>query len=182
MYTIVLQRLGQVKSVEKPGITRREPATFGLLTILAKDLNVWDPIFSCVTIENGGRSSTIANKDYRIMPGEYNLYLDTTAVPLPIPYRDMKQGVLLGSKYDPAFKNRRIFIHAGNYPQDTEGCILLQSTYDFQKNQGFGAGSMRACQSFYEFIYKQPLIDKQVKDVVLIIKEEHEFTKPFSLT
>lgn len=148
---IIIQRLWQVPSVMKPDCKDVESATVGYLTFYKKaKQDSWVPVYSCYTIENGGESSSQKDRDARIMPGEYTIAITTTRVPLPREYTGM--GGLLVSPNDPDFIHRRIFIHAGNYPQDTRGCILLQSTYDTTENPGFGRGSMRACKRFYDLL------------------------------
>lgn len=164
-YAIILQRLFQVTAVTKPGTDKVEPATVGLLSLYKCDGTTATLFHSCHTIENGGTSSEEANKDRRIMPGKYSLSLSFTKVPLPREYAG--QGLLVKRMGDSDFAKRRIFLHAGNYPQDTEGCILLQSTYDFTENPGYGKGSMRATKRLYDIIIK-----KGVQYFTLYIKDE----------
>lgn len=166
---LILQRLHQATDIKKPGSNKIEDATIGTLTLFRQHQEAQYPLYHCITIENGGRSSSVSNKDKRIMPGVYHLKTSKTTVPIPDPYRPRGIGILLTSPKDPSFETRRIFIHSGNYPQDTEGCILLQSHYDFTSNPGYGGGSMRAVKTLYDFIFHSP------QDCVLCIKEEYEF-------
>lgn len=167
--TILLQRLWQKNGIQKPNSDRVEPVTVGNLTVfdINKETNKAFIKYRCYTIENGGASSAEANKDRRILPGQYRLGLSVTKVPLPREYTG--QGVILMNPADPSFLKRRIFIHAGNYPQDTEGCILLQSTYDTSEDPGYGRGSMRATKAFYDIIHK-----KGVSSFTLLIRDEFD--------
>lgn len=156
-FALVLQRLWQVAKVHKPRVDKVEDATVGFMTLYRLNNEVMIPVHACYTIENGGKSSKEANKDRRIMPGKYELKFTQTRVKLPTQYTNNDntgRGLLLINPLDPSFTERRIFIHAGNYPQDTEGCILLQSTYDTSENTGSGRGSMRATKVMYDLITK----------------------------
>lgn len=166
MYTLILQRLFEVKNVKKQD-KKDEPATVGILTLYWKG-NV---LFRSCTIENGGESSTVANQDKRIMPDLYGLRYSKTTVPLPKELNGL--GILLthcskSRHAKPDFEKRRIFIHNGNYPQDTEGCILLNSVYDFVKNEGVGQSSNYAVKTFYDII-KTKKID--IKKLLLLIRD-----------
>lgn len=161
---IIIQRLWQVSSVSKPNCRDVEDSTVGYLSFFRNTEKGASLLYSCYTIENGGESSKLANRDCRIMPGEYTITLTDTTVPLPREYTGV--GALLMSQQDPDFKNRRIFIHAGNYPQDTKGCILLQSTYDTTENPGYGRGSMRATKRFYDLL-------STGEKTLVVIKDEH---------
>lgn len=184
---VILQRLFQVKQVSKKGTTRVEDATVGILNVLQpKTPSGFTSIYNAITIENGGASSFLVNKDRRIMPGVYNLHKSKTTVPLPNPFKATGEGIILDSDQDKGFINRRIFIHAGNYPQDTEGCILLQSHYDFTSNPGYGGGSMRACEKFYSLVfdYQKMLGDKAPSKglpAILLIRDEDAITKPLDI-
>lgn len=142
---IRLQRDHEVESVRKPQ-HKNESATIGLIGISYEN----KLLFSCYTIENGGASSELRNKDRRIMPGVYELTYAYTSVPLPSQLN--KKGLLLTKEDDPTFKDRRIFIHQGNYPQDTLGCILLVKNYNMEKKMGWGTNSVNAVGQFYKTI------------------------------
>lgn len=170
MYKILLQRLFQVENVKKKNSNKIESSTIGVLRLLDSDNK---DIYRCITIENGGVSSKESNKDRRIMPDTYALGWSSTRVSLPDGYKGrgilLKYHSKLSKVIDSKFDSRRIFIHVGNYPQDTEGCILLNKSYDFAKNPGFGILSTAAVSEFYF------LIDKiDINNVVLKIQDPME--------
>lgn len=73
------------------------------------------------TLEPAGPDMTEPNKDRRVPKGEYNVVWHNSPrfkKILPLLYNDLVP------------RSRYILIHAGNYPKDTEGCILLGSSYD----------------------------------------------------
>lgn len=164
-YLIHIRRLHQVPRVSKPGNPKVEAATIGILRFLKIEGFQAIPQYTCITIENGGDSSPLPNRDKRIMPGEYYLGLQDTSVPLPREHQN--KGLMLTSPMYPDFSSRRIFLHAGNYPQDTQGCILLQSHYDFTQDPGYGGGSMRATCALYNLVIKA----KPEKVMVLVYDE-----------
>lgn len=166
-HLLVLQRLWQVANVKKPDSDRVEDATVGYMTAFTDVGGKLMPVHACYTIENGGQSSKERNKDRRIMPGKYQLRVSKTKVPLPREYVGF--GYQLIDLMDANFADRRIFIHAGNYPQDTEGCILLQSTYDTSENPGSGRGSMRAVKTMYDLFAK---FTKSSYSLTLEIRDE----------
>lgn len=78
-------------------------------------------IMSGFSLEPVGPDTTTPNKDRRVPKGVYNLEW------LPSP----KYNKLMPTLYNELVpKSRRILIHQGNYPIDTEGCILLGDSYD----------------------------------------------------
>lgn len=144
-YLILLRRHHEVHLVKKPGKDKRETATIGLLTVYRGV----ESVFHCITVENGGPSTNKQNTDRRIMPGPYKIKLSPTGVSLPA---GITEGYLLYRDDDPTFERRRIFIHVGNYPQDTEGCILLNSEYSFLDHPGYAKGSTTAVKRFYDIM------------------------------
>jgi hypothetical protein len=79
-------------------------------------------IMSGFSLEPAGPDTTTPNKDRRIPQGLYNL--DWTPSP-------KYNGKLMPTLHNELVsKSRRILIHQGNYPIDTEGCILLGDSYD----------------------------------------------------
>lgn len=159
MYKVIIQRVLEINSVKKQGISKVESSTIGILQMYDnKNRNM----FTCVTVENGGESTNEPNKDRRILSDNYGLEWSNTSVKLPEQYRG--RGLLLthhklSKKVDSSFNKRRIFIHIGNYPQDSEGCILLNKSYDFNKNAGYGILSTAAVGDFYSIISKIPIAD-----------------------
>lgn len=60
-------------------------------------------------------------------------------------------GLLLWLESMPSFELRCIFIHNGNYPQDTKGCILLGYNAD---NKGIITNSSRCIEDFNNLVLK----------------------------
>ena len=72
------------------------------------------------TLEPAGPDTTARGKDRRMPEGIYDVFWHHSARfnrVLPVLYNEKVP------------KDRCILIHAGNYPKDTEGCILLGSTF-----------------------------------------------------
>lgn len=175
LYKMILYREHEVKAVQKPGCTKVEGATLGTLS-LYRGLQ---RIFECKTVENAGESTNVPNQDKRILPGFYTFTQAKTGVKLPKSAEG--KGILLVNPFDPTFINRRIFIHIGNYPQDSEGCILLNMDVNYK--QGFGVSSTSACQLFYNImkgvqLYNASLlIVEKVYSLILGREDVSNFTK-----
>nr|DAD71143.1 MAG TPA: Protein of unknown function (DUF2778) [Podoviridae sp. ctiuS14] len=73
------------------------------------------------TLEAAGPDTVEPNKDRRIPKGEYNVQWHDSP-------RFRERLPLLYNELVP--KSRGILIHRGNFPRDTEGCILLGNGYD----------------------------------------------------
>lgn len=73
------------------------------------------------TLEAAGPDTVEPNKDRRIPVGEYNIQWHDSP-------RFRERLPLLYNELVP--KSRAILIHRGNFPKDTEGCILLGNGYD----------------------------------------------------
>lgn len=147
MYKIVLNRLKEYKDVKKPNKDKIENSTIGKLTVYNE--NCTEVLFSCYTVENGGPSTDIVNSDTRILPRVYKLEWTTSSVALP---KDWKpKCITTVCPTDPKHKARRIHIHVGNYPQDTEGCILLNKT---DNTNGTCSTSGIIVSEFYKLVEK----------------------------
>lgn len=73
------------------------------------------------SLEPAGPDTTERNKDRRVPAGIYNLDW----------YKSARTGKTQPVIYnDKVPMDRYIAIHQGNYPKDTEGCILLGDSYD----------------------------------------------------
>ena len=59
-----------------------------------------------------------------------------------------------------SFKNRRIHIHIGNAPQDTEGCLLFGET---DNKNGTISGSTNAIRKAYTLLFTEGLENCKLK-------------------
>nr|DAW45250.1 MAG TPA: hypothetical protein [Caudoviricetes sp.] len=94
-----------------------DDATLGEFKLLKGD----ELIMTGYTLEPAGEDTIASGKDRRIPQGEYK------AIPFESP-RFKRTLPLVYNDVVP--KSRRILIHHGNFPKDTEGCILLGASYD----------------------------------------------------
>ena len=162
-FIITLQRIKEYEKVSKPasksGKTYKdEGATIGKFIVHnAKG----EEVFSSYCVENIGPSTDTPRQDRRIMPRTYKLYWTQSGVSLPKSYAP--KCLSLYTDELPSFKERRIHIHIGNYPQDTEGCLLLN--YADNKN-GSCAQSTKAVEDFYNLVGKEG-----VENFELVVKE-----------
>jgi hypothetical protein len=85
---------------------------------LIKDMKI---LVRGYTLEPAGNDTVEANKDRRIPEGKYHIAWHTST--------KFKRTLPVLFNQDVS-KDRFILIHAGNYPKDTEGCILLGNKYD----------------------------------------------------
>lgn len=148
MFNIVLQRKKEWQGIQKPPKNGRaykvETSTTGELTVTDES---GAEIFKCVTLENGGPSTDTPNQDKRIVARTYQLYWTESGVALPKEWKPRTLSTYTDERKE--HKGRRIHIHIGNYPQDTEGCILLG--YKDNNNGTIGL-STQAVQDFYKLI------------------------------
>ncbi len=167
MFNIIIARKKEYTGIKKEGRAKIEGSTIGTLNIYETEGNLYpsgeeENLFDCFTLENEGASTDKAGQDKRIMPREYNIEWTSTSVTVPKKYKG--QGLLLScDSVLPSFRKRRILIHIGNYPQDTEGCILLGLK---DNDNGTIGQSTDAVLQFYNFIK-----ERGVENFRLIIKE-----------
>lgn len=98
-------------------------------------------------MEPAGPSTTTKNLDRRIPEGTYYL--------MPHSSKDYPKAFKLYNNQVP--KSRGILIHTGNYPRDTEGCLMPGKTrgVDFVGKSGGKNGLMRPLNSYInKHIYK----------------------------
>lgn len=162
MHKIILKRKKEYENVNKPAKNDKtykpESSTIGELIIQDES---GKEIFKCVTCENGGESTDTPNQDKRIIARAYKLYWTESKVALP---KDFKpKCISLYTDELPSFKERRIHIHIGNYPQDTEGCLLLGY---IDKGDGTIGESTKATNDFYKIVKSN-----EIQDFTLEIRE-----------
>lgn len=160
-FYISVKRTREYVGIRKPRKTKIEGATIGELLIKDTKNNI---LFKCFTLENEGSSTDTPRQDKRIMPRSYRLEWTNTSVTLPHEYKG--RGLLLTcDSILPKFRDRRILIHIGNYPQDTEGCLLLGKA---DNRNGTISQSTIAVKQFYDIIK-----EKGVENFELIIDESN---------
>ena len=146
MLKILVQREKEYAGITKND-SKAEGSTVGTLRIYDEK---GENIFTCFTLENEGASTDESGKDKRITARDYKLEWTNTSVPVPSEYKG--RGLLLTcDDVLPSFRNRRILIHIGNYPQDSLGCILLGM---INKNNGIIQNSTNAVREFYNIVNK----------------------------
>lgn len=155
-YKIVIQRKEEYKEVKKPLKEGVESSTVGELKIYMGEGK--EPIYECYTLENGGPSSNVVGSDKRILPGLYHLRWTSSSVTLPREFSPRCITTL--NPEDSNHEKRRIHFHVGNYPQDTEGCILLCK---LNNRNGTCSQSQLACFEFYRLLDKLGKLDEKDK-------------------
>ncbi len=159
-YKIKLTRICEVASVTKPNSNApAEPSTIGKLQVI--DTESKDKVlYTCYTCENGGPSSDESGSDKRIVSRDYNLeWCDSGKNgALARKYPQFKRGErnlavwLTCDSVLPRFRSRLVRIHTGNYPQDSQACILLGKAKNEQ--QGWVSNSVEAVKEFFELLQK----------------------------
>lgn len=96
------------------------------------------------TLEPAGNDTIQSGQDRRIPEGLYNVKWIMSP----------RFGKVYATLYnDQVSENRRILIHPGNYPKDTEGCILLGANY----NDTGVFQSKDTIAKFHSFALNKPL-------------------------
>lgn len=141
---------------------KREDSTLG--SVVLEDVNGKE-LWKGYSLENIGPSTDTPNQDRRIVAREYQLEWTSTTKNSNSKLGKFKNKALLVTcKELPSFRHRRILIHTGNYPQDTEGCILLGKGVD--KKQGIILKSVDAINELFAILDKL-----SIKEVSLKVEE-----------
>lgn len=149
MYKLELQRRKEYKNV-KDLKGKVEDSTIGTLQLF--DENEVS-LFKGFTCENIGPSTDKPRQDKRIIARTYDLEWTTTTKNSNNTLGKWQNNAILLTcdKELPNFRNRRILIHTGNYPSDTEGCILVGEE---QTNSGAVSKSVVAIIRLFNLIEK----------------------------
>lgn len=148
MYKLVLQRLKEYKNV-KDLKGKVEDSTIGSIKLFDDD----KVLFEGYTCENIGPSTDKPRQDKRIIARTYDLEWTTTTKNDNKTLGKWQNNAILLTcdKELPNFRNRRILIHTGNYPSNTEGCILVGEE---QTNSGAVSKSVVAIIRLFNLIEK----------------------------
>lgn len=150
MFIVEIKRFKEIKEVRKPNVKKVEPATLSHLTVY-DEKTPKKTLFKCYVMENGGPSTDVRGQDKRILPGNYNLYKTPSSVCLPKIYKGHAISLYRKGEKDDYFKKRKIHIHIGNYPQDSEGCLL--PAYKFDKTLNRTLESNPCVRDLYTLLY-----------------------------
>lgn len=179
-YELLVQRVSEHKNIKKPNSERIEDSTLSNVTLTNKETN--EVMFKCFCCENIGPSTDESKKDKRIVARTYQLRWTSSSKngSLVKKYpewsaqsengkalvKDGTQGANIAihvvTNELPSFAARRILIHVGNYPQDTEGCLLL----GYSKGEGTVSNSIECCKDFMKVCASIDL-----SQVSLVVKE-----------
>lgn len=141
---------------------KKEDSTLG--SVVLEDVNGKE-LWKGYSLENIGPSTDTPNQDRRIVAREYQLeWTATTKNSNSKLGKFRNKALLVTCKELPSFRHRRILIHTGNYPQDTEGCILLGKGID--KKQGIILKSVDAINELFAILEKL-----NIKEVSLKVEE-----------
>lgn len=158
MAELILQRISEHKDViDTKG--RKENSTLGSITLYSDDKKV---LFQGFTCENDGPSTDEPMKDKRIVSGTYTLEWATSSKNGNKALGKW-QNKVLWVKRDVAFNKRLIRIHVGNFPTDTEGCILVGES---KSTKGCVNSSVSAITKLFNAVNQVG-----VENVKLIVKE-----------
>ena len=148
MYKLVLQRLKEYKNV-KDLKGKVEDSTIGSIKLF-DDNKV---LFEGFTCENIGQSTDKPRQDKRIIARTYDLEWTTTTKNDNKTLGKWQNNAILLTcdKELPNFRNRRILVHVGNGPGDTEGCILVGES---ETNSGLISKSIVAIIRLFNLIEK----------------------------
>lgn len=130
-----------------------------LLKVLEKQT-----VLQAYTLEDEFRAIKVKGET-RIPAGTYTVDRQPLATPLTLKYRQKYPWFKnhLEVKNVPGFQG--IYIHVGNYDENSDGCILLGDVAD---NNSIGPGSVMqstaAFQRFYQSVYDQLPITLIIKD------------------
>lgn len=142
MYTLLIQR-----TQEFSGITYKNRTEGSTISTVSLTDPSGKEIFSCFCCENSGPSTDTPQQDKRIVARTYQLEWTKTSKNSNSKlgkWQNKALWVTCDSEL-PGFKNRRILIHVGNYPQDTEGCLL----FGLGKGKGTVHSSVQAITTFF---------------------------------
>ena len=148
MYKLVLQRLKEYKNV-KDLKGKVEDSTIGSIKLFDDD----KVLFKGYTCENIGPSTDKPRQDKRIIARTYDLEWTTTTKNDNKTLGKWQNNAILLTcdKELPKFRSRRILVHVGNGPGDTEGCILVGES---ETNSGLISKSIVAIIRLFNLIEK----------------------------
>ena len=161
-YTLNITRFKEYENVKGSGRNANKPAESSTISKVALYDNdkPKEILFHCFCLENGGASTDTPKQDKRIIARKYNLEWTysarnaSLAKKYPEFYNKDKtrhKAIWLKTKELEFFASRRILIHIGNCPQDTEGCLL----FGYEDNKkGQINNSTQAIYDFFKIVEK----------------------------